>query len=385
VRSLRKSAIAALVFSVLPAFASAQSSQPAASQPPTKPWWERISFFGDFRARYEGFFLEDTATRHRQRFRLRFGMHTGITDDIGLTVRLATGESNDIGSTNQTLTSFYARKPINIDQATIAWSPKQVKSLAVGFGKFAYPVARTQLVWDDDINWEGVYEQYSLPLGERTTLRLAAAQTPLNETVGGDDASMWAEQVQAAASFGKHQVQVALADYAFGQIDQLAVALARLQIIAANTNATTTGPDGLVNGFLSDFNIVDLLGQATLSTASSQYPVQLVAEWAHNTRAETDEDTAVWFVGGIGRAATARTAAATYTYTRIERDAVISAFRFAEMPGTNIIGQMVTGSYMPVNRVNLDVAVILTKPLVAPPDTPRRTLTRLQVDARFTF
>ena len=109
-----------------------------------------------------------------------------------------------------------------------------------------------------------------------------------------------------------------------------------------------------------------------------------LAEWAYNTRAATDEDAAFWIVGGIGRAAVPRTASASYTL-RIERDAVISAFRFSDMPGTNIIGQVLTGSQMPVNRINLDVALIFTKALEVPADSPNRTLTRLQVDARFSF
>ena len=60
--------------------------------------------------------------------------------------RVASGEAIDIGSTNQTLTSFYSRKPINIDQVFVAWSPKPLNGLTLGFGKFGYPVTRTQLV-----------------------------------------------------------------------------------------------------------------------------------------------------------------------------------------------------------------------------------------------
>ena len=149
---------------------------------------------------------------------------------------------------------------------------------------------------------------------EKTSLRLAAAQTPLNETLGGDDAFMWAEQVQVGTTLGKHQVQASLASYAFQRIDQFAIALSRQQIIALNTNATTRGPDGEIDGFLSDFHILDLIGQATLATGRAQYPVLVIAEWAYNTRAATDEDAAFWIVGGIGRAAVPRTASASYTY-----------------------------------------------------------------------
>jgi hypothetical protein len=368
-----------------PAIAVAQSAQPADQEPAKKPWWERITFFGDLRARYEGFFAEDAATRHRQRFRFRFGLRTNISDQVTLGFRVASGDPIEIGSPNQTITNFYSRKPINIDQVFVAWTPKPVKGLTLGFGKFGYPVTRTQLVWDDDINWEGTYEQYTWSIGENTSLRLAAAQTPLNEVSDGKDAFMFAEQVQVGTSIGKHQVQAALASYAFRQIDQFAVALAQQEIIAANTNATTLGPDGEIDGFLSDFHVLDLIGQATLATGKREYPVHVLAEWAYNTRAATDEDTAFWFVASIGRAAVPRTTSASYTYTRIEQDAVISAFRFSDMPGTNLIGQVLAVSYMPVNRINLDVALIFTRALEAPADSPNPTMTRLQVDARFSF
>ncbi|MGH9313968.1 MAG: putative porin [Vicinamibacterales bacterium] len=379
-----KRTVAVFLFTICPALAFAQSSQPAAQPPAQKPWWERITFFGDFRARYEGFFLEDTATRHRQRFRLRLGLRTNITEQVGFNVRLASGDANDIISTNQTLTGFWSRKPINIDQVFATWAPKPVPGLTLGFGKYAYPVTRTQLVWDDDLNWEGTYQQYATTIG-KGTIRLAAAQSPLNETTGGNDAFLWAEQAQVGMPFGAHQLQVSLASYAFPDIDQLALAIARGPLITVNTNATTTGSDGAINGFLSDFHVVDLIGHATLATGAAQYPLQLVAEWAFNTRAATDEDSAIWLVGTIGRAASPRTAGASYTYARVERDAVLSAFRYSDMPGTNIIGHQLAASYMPVNRVNIDVAAILTKALQAAAGSANRWLTRLQIDGRVTF
>jgi len=380
-----KQTLAVLFLAFCPVISSAQSNQSAAQQPAQKPWWERITFFGDFRARYEGLFLEDTATRHRQRFRLRVGLRTNVTDQVGCTFRLASGDANDITSTNQTFTGYFSRKPINIDQVFATWAPKPVPGLTLGFGKYPYPVTRTQLVWDDDINWEGPYQQYAKAIG-KGTLRLAAAQSPLNETAGGDDPFLWAEQVQVGAAFGAHQLQVSLASYAFQDIDPLAAAIVpRGPLITVNTNATTTGSDGLVNGFLSDFHVVDLIGHATLATGSPQYPVQLVAEWAFNTRAATEEDSALWLVGTIGRAAAPGTAGASYTYARIERDAVLSAFRYSDMPGTNIIGHQMAGSYMPVNRINIDVTVILSKLLEPPAGSPNHWLTRLQIDGRLTF
>jgi hypothetical protein len=381
-----KQTLAALLLSLGPTLAFAQSSQPAAPPPAQKPWWERITFFADFRARYEGAFLEGVETRHRERFRLRGGMRTNITDQVGLTLRLASGEPTDIISTNQSLTAFWSRKPLFIDQAFVNWAPKVAPGLALGFGKYAYPVTRTQLVWDDDLNWEGTYEQYAKTIDKTLTVRFAAAQSPINEVALDDDGFLWAEQVQVGTSFGAQQVQVSAASYLFQRIDQLAVALARRELIGpTSTNATTTAADGTVNGYLSDFHIIDLIAHATLDTGMAQYPVQLVAEWASNTRAATDRDSAIWLVGTIGRAAAPRTAGLSYTYTRIEQDAVLSAFRYSDMPGTNIIGHQISASYMPVNRLNLDTALIFSRLLDPPGGIANHWLTRLQVDARVAF
>jgi hypothetical protein len=63
----------------------------------------------------------------------------------------------------------------------------------------------------------------------------------------------------------------------------------------------------------------------------------------------------------------------------------MSAFRFSDMAGTSIIGRTLAPSYMPVNRMSLDVACIFTRALEVPADSPNRALTRLQVDGRFSF
>jgi len=41
-------------------------------------WYERLRFGGDFRSRYEGFYRENSETRHRARLRLRLRVDTDI-------------------------------------------------------------------------------------------------------------------------------------------------------------------------------------------------------------------------------------------------------------------------------------------------------------------
>lgn len=360
-------------------------SQAAPEAP--KPWWERLTFYGDFRGRYEGFFQAGTETRQRERIRFRLGMRTAIADGLDFNLRLASGEAADVTSTNQSLTEFLNRKPINIDQLSLAYTPARAKQLTLGFGKYAFPVTRTQMVWDDDVNWEGTYEQLTFTGGTPVTFRVVGVQSPINEVGAGEDAFMFGEYVQAGFKAGPHTVQVSVADYAFTNPDQIAVALDQRAVIRTqNTNALRRSETGRVIGYQSGFNLVDVIAQVTIDTGRAQYPVVALADFVVNTEAPTGGNTGLWVVGSYGRAAAARSFAATYTFARVERDAVVSAYNFSDMgPATNVVMNMATFSYMPRSRLNLDVIAILTRLIEVPVGNTNALLKRIQVDARVSF
>ncbi len=351
-----------------------------------KPWWERLTFYGDLRARYEGFFQDDTETRQRERFRFRLGVRTPIAEGLDFNLRLASGDAADVTSTNQSFTDFLNRKPINIDQISLAYTPSQAKALTLGVGKYAFPVTRTQMVWDDDVNWEGTYEQVTWGW-EGVGLRLVGVQSPINEVGGDEDAFMFGEYAQAGFRLGGHAVQLSIADYAFRNPDQIAIALDQRTVIRTqSTNALRRNPAGRVVGFESGFNLVDVIGQVTFDTGRAQYPFVALADFVLNTEAANDDDSGVWLVGSYGRAAAPKTFGVTYTFARVERDAVVSAYNFSDMgPPTNVVMNMATFTYMPRSRVNLDFIGILTRLIDVPAGDRNALLKRIQVDARVSF
>src|SRR5687768_12176982 len=77
---------------------NATPQQPTTEAPP-KPWWERLTFYGDLRARYEGFFQDETETRQRERFRFRIGVRTAIAEGLDFNFRLGSGDPADVTST----------------------------------------------------------------------------------------------------------------------------------------------------------------------------------------------------------------------------------------------------------------------------------------------
>jgi hypothetical protein len=372
-------AAALLLFLVVPA--SAQQ-KPAPAQ---KPWWERITFGGDFRGRYEGFYQDDRETRHRERFRLRVSLTTPIHDEVTFGLRLASGVPTDLTSTNQSFTDFLNRKAINLDQMFLTYTPKAAKGLTIGGGKFGYPITRTQMVWDDDLNWEGTYQQYAWSAADRTSFRLTAVQSPINELSADDDSFMFAWNGQVSQKVGAHTVQLSVADYQFVRVDAIAVAVDARGLSNPLTNFTTRNAAGRVTGFLSDFNLLDVIAQATLVTKRADYPVTLLLDWVKNTEAETDEDTGVWLSAAYGRAARPKTWAATYTFARIERDAVLSTYNFSDIPPTDTRMNLFAVSYMPVARLNLDVTAILTKPIHRANTPSDNLLKRVQADVRVSF
>jgi hypothetical protein len=118
-----------------------------------------------------------------------------------------------------------------------------------------------------------------------------------------------------------------------------------------------------VTGYLSDFNVVDLIGEATFQTPREGYPLRILADYAFNTRAATDRDSGFWIEAEYGDPRARGTWGAGYTFGSIEEDVTPSAFVFSDMPGTNQRLHMIEYSYLPLSGVSLDVTLHATKRL----------------------
>lgn len=140
------------------------------------PALTELELYGDARIRYEyrggrlpsgGQFGQDHPNdwyeRERERYRLRIGLRGTLLDDWFFGVRLET--STNPRSTNVTFGDDSSNGPfaknsdgINVGQAYFGY--KGFPGLTLTGGKFAVPFVNTTMVWDDDINVEGLAEQY---------------------------------------------------------------------------------------------------------------------------------------------------------------------------------------------------------------------------------
>ncbi|WP_447725167.1 putative porin [Sphingomonas koreensis] len=173
-------------------------------------WLDRITLSGDFRLRYQANLFADTnfpqfpdvnaivqaggsprnnfpllnstIDRYMLRYRARLGVEAKITDQVKVGFRLASGDNAGPVSTNETLGDFFQKDGIYIDRAYVELSPFEQVTLTGG--RMPNPFYSTDLVWDTDINPEGVAASLSYQFGEdalNTRLFATGGWFPLQE------------------------------------------------------------------------------------------------------------------------------------------------------------------------------------------------------------
>jgi hypothetical protein len=111
--------------------------------------------------------INTTEERQRLRARLRFGIDTELGYGWTTGFRLATGTLRDAVSTNQTLGNTAGRYTVGVDQAWLRHtgvSNSNRRQLTLTGGRMANPWASTDLVFDNDLTFEGVTANYRVAL-----------------------------------------------------------------------------------------------------------------------------------------------------------------------------------------------------------------------------
>ena len=229
------------------------------------------------------------------------------------------------------------------------------------------------MTFDDDLNYEGGWEQVEWNPIDGIGVNLVALQTVVNEVSRGDDSYMSAGYGAVTFDMGAHTLQVSAANYGWGNVDQIAVAQVSGVLTSSLTNEVVRDEYGNIAGFASRFNVVDIISEATFQTSQADYSLRFLAEFAHNTRAASERDSGFWLEAEYGRPRRAGTWGATYTYGWIEQDVTLSAFVFSDMPGTNLRLHMIETSYVPKAGLSLNVMLHLSRRLFLPEDTPNHT------------
>ncbi|MBW1685474.1 MAG: putative porin, partial [Deltaproteobacteria bacterium] len=216
-----------------------------------KSWMDRLSFFGDFRARFDGEWFERDPLgekhpeRNRLRYRFRFGAKAEINDYFDLTFRLSSSCENRSG--NQTLgrgldcqeedrseTDFgfdWDPDGIFINEAYIVFRPfgrRQIpysgRKLDLMFGKmpnfFHSKVGKDFLVWDADLSPEGIGVSYGVDPMEGLGLTLNSAFLVIDENSSAADPYVAPVQLRLEVHPAEHfAFGTNLSYYGYGALD----------------------------------------------------------------------------------------------------------------------------------------------------------------------
>ncbi len=389
-----------------------------------------IKFSGDLRLRFEPFFGGGAANattpdaRYRERYRLRFNVASAITNDFAVGFSVASGDLGDPVSTNSTETGFFTRKPIAIDKAFGIYNPHYFKPLTLTVGKFGYTWQRTELTWDNDLNPEGASAAvgWDWKSGLLNHFAVVAYGTPIFESGGGPDTFMEGGQVQAGLTLlPKVKLSADVAYYDFHNADTIAQNQTQSPSNGFGTQGITNAGGGnfgfsassLSNNFgviagkrvfASQYGIVDALARVDFTTGFTRWPIYALINYVQNTKAcsnlsafaaageplpacDSRQRHGYWGEFKVGQTKNKGDLMLGYTFARIERDAVLSAFDFSDLrQPTNVIEHRVEGLYQAYPHVQLGVTGLIGRQIVtAQSPTLERWLKRWQFDTIFSF
>ena len=193
----------------------------------SEKWYDKIKISGDLRLRHDTQWREEKngATeyaRHRERFRFRIGMDSKINDNTKVGFGLASGDGEQ-NTTNQSADEHARGKGIFIDLAYADWKASDM--LTIIGGKHKNPLFTTSLVWDPDVNPEGLSESFGFNAADRIKLYANLGQWFIEEldTKNSDgDPTLLVYQIGSDIKpVDKMKVQFALTYYDFLNLDQI--------------------------------------------------------------------------------------------------------------------------------------------------------------------
>lgn len=354
--------------------------------------------------------------RQRLTLRARLGVNAKVSDDVSAGIRLSTGTTSGPTSASQTLGSGFNKSSLVLDRAFIRWEPRY--NLRLLAGRMGNPFYGSDLLWPDDIGFDGVALQGELTLASGTFGFATAGAFPLEE-FNTDKRDKWLFGVQAGVetAIGNNtQARVAVGAYRFRNVEgvrETALPLAssnpraatqsylssqypstvrlkgntliNLCPLASENNANAAAPctnGGPVWGLASKFQPINLTAGLTFKQFD---PVELGVnlDWVHNSGfdladiraragtatvdglAEKTNGLQLRFTLGAPKLANKGDWTAFAALRKFERDAWMDGFTDTtwHLGGTNYKGWQLGGNYAFDRRTTLGVRLTSTRNL----------------------
>ncbi|MEA9585846.1 putative porin [Xanthomonas sp. WHRI 10064A] len=437
---------------------TAQAKREGWATPGALPeWTQRLRLYGDLRLRGEGIFYPDdnygffpdfteinagngfdvvgtgnapflntSRNRSRMRIRARLGVQAQIADWITGDIRLVTGADRGPVSTNQTLGGGgnLAKEPIWLDRAALVLQP--MRDLDLSFGRFANPFWSSELVFDEDINFDGIAGRYAFAPQSDFAPYVSAGVFPVyntdldfgsTNTLKTRSRDKWLYGAELGAQWRMHDdiaLRMAFSYFQYDQFEgkrsgaclaptandncdtdgsrpqfqQFGNTLVPIRNIVADP-ANPAGPQLQYYGYASKFGIANLHAQLELAQFD---PVKLLieADLVKNTRYNAERVRSLGPINNLGnggafdggdhgyllnllvgqpRVTEAGQWNASIGYRYLESDAVPDAFADSDfhMGGTNARGMILGGAYGLARNTWLSLRWLSANEISGPP------------------
>lgn len=335
------------------------------------------------------------ASEKRDRFRLRarLGMLAKVSESWSGGIRLATGSATDRVSTNQTLGQDWNRYTLLVDRAFLKYDPAEW--LTISGGRIPNPWFSTDLVWDEDLNFEGMAASWK-PVFDNGAIKpfLTVGAFPLKEENPPASSGRWMHGVQAGTQWDFNsdtRLKVGLAWYSFKDFEGRVESDSSLYLvagpdygtpIAANygqyeygsklrqkgntlfrTNAALDTGSTSYWGLASKFRPINLTASVDLAQFDPVHVI-LTADWVKNTAFDRNEiatrtqgrvnltdgkSTGYQYklTVGMPKLEVARDWQVSFAYRYLGSDAVVDAFTDSDFGGggTNLKGYTIGLQY----------------------------------------
>ncbi len=388
--------------------------QDAQMQPAIPEWMKNLTFYGDFRLRYQHDHtngrngpkwpvgdpagIRQIKDRNRIRMRLRFGItKTWWDKQMEVGFRLVTGNAtserdgdqapgnntrfwvNPDGSiptsSNQTMTGTFSKKPVWIDLMYAKYKPKWAKGLTITGGKMLNPFkTRTYMTWDPDVNPEGLTVHYQAPFFGDFKPYTAFGFWMIEENAlspdAGDtlrDVTLWTYELGLDWQINQDMA------YFFGvtyyQYDHMD---------AVTYYVPTAGVDGLwrnAMGFpAADYSLLEMTTrfewkmlnlpwQTFFSWVRNYADDYTTRKWAASDRHFQDDPNAYIVGVKVGKNKKKGDWSAQYKYFYEEYGSIIAGLSDADIGGPNRKGHSLTGKYNIDDFLTVQARVYLTDPI----------------------
>ncbi len=144
--------------------------------PEVPEWLRKLRISGDIRLRYEPVFyantnglildpnnpgqqIRSTLNSQAEYIVARLKVEADVNDEVTLGVRIASGNQTNPGSDNSIMGDYFIKDGFLLDQAYLLFKP--VSDLNIWAGRIPNPWFYTDLIWANDLNFEGVAANYT--------------------------------------------------------------------------------------------------------------------------------------------------------------------------------------------------------------------------------